>query len=116
MLTAKCSALELLRFLGKGITRERHAGIRTRHFDADGLSLGRAEAGRAEHRVLREQFVVNLRHQKISAARVVAPNLACLDSLYHDGRLLTKSGKRQSGEPSSPIRLQAVSSQQSALS
>src|SRR5215470_10731760 len=109
MLTAECFASELLRFLRKGIARERHAGIRARHFDADGLCLRRAEAGRAEHRVLREQFVVNLCHQKISATFIVAPNLACLNSLYHVGRLLTKSGKRQSGEPWSPIQPLAIS-------
>ena len=70
-------------FLREGIAGQRGSlRILSRPLMRSGWSIGRGDACRAEHSVLRENFVIDLGHEIVLTISVTSPYLPELDGIY----------------------------------
>ncbi len=78
-------------FLGKRVARQRGPLRALGYFYAHGRRIGSGNAGRPQHGVLREHFVIDLGYKIILAVGVIAPDLPELNGTYGHGVFLKVS-------------------------
>src|SRR5262245_10904690 len=71
--------LEVLGVLGICITGQSGVLALLGHLDPERAALSSIRTGFPQHRVLREELVIELGHKIVLTVRIVAPNLAELD-------------------------------------